>query len=460
MRRTIALTEKTYDDLRGALSQQLESSGLLIGTAIADEHLTFLTNHVRWMADHAYTHRAPDELRLPSEAWAPAYREIAAEGGVAAFVHTHPGMSAAHSRRDDEVDRALAPAIRRLTGADLVSVVVGGTPRAPELRARQVSADGQTTPIDTVRVVGDRLRLLRRDHADLEDRLHDRQIRAFGPDGQLVLAGLRAGVIGLGGTGSPLIEMLLRLGVGQIIGIDDDVVTESTPSRGAFYSPRHLGDAKTEVMEGLADHLDMAPRLTVVTGNVTEEAVAQSLRHCDIIFSCTDGHSGRLPANRMPYWNLTPMIDVGVRIDHRDGASREARPRSPDLSITGRRTWVSPGAACLLCRDRINPELAQAEQLSPEERREQAGQGYTPDLDTPAPAVVAYTNMMASYAADEMLRRLFGFGELGATESIHRIDRRDVRLNASRPRAGCFCADDERWGQGGRGPALGLLWTS
>lgn len=460
MRRTLALPEAILNELSSALSHEFESAGLLVGTSINDDSFTFLTNRVRWVEDHDYSHRAPDELRLPSEAWAPALREMATDGEVAAFIHTHPGMPANHSARDDAMDRALAPAVRRLTGADLISVVVGGTPSQPEVRVRQVTADGNTSPFDTVRVVGRRLRLMRHGLGPTTSLLHDRQIRAFGPEGQQVLGGLRVGVIGLGGTGSPIIDMLLRLGVGQVIGIDDDVVTESTPSRGSHYSSRHLGYAKTAAMAELADHLDMASRLTVVRGNINDANAARSVQHCDLIFSCTDGHSGRLPTNRMPYWNFTPVIDVGVLIDHSHEPQARSELQSGDMSITGRLTWVSPGAACLLCRGRIDPQLAQVEQLSPEERREQAGQGYVPDLDTPAPAVVAYTNMLASYAVDEMLRRIFGFGDLEATEAIHRIDHRDIRLNNSSPSPGCFCADASRWGRGGSKPALGLLWAS
>jgi hypothetical protein len=155
--------------------------------------------------------------------------------------------------------------------------------------------------------------------------------------------------------------------------------------------------------------------------------------------------------NRMPYWLLAPVIDAGVLVDR----SADGRP-----DIVGRVTWVSPGAACLLCRGRIDPQIAYAEMLDPGERRALAGEGYVPDIDTPAPSVVAYTTMMGSYAVDELLRRLLDVGtDSAATESLVQISKRQIRNNRIEPTHGCFCFDPVRWGGAGHEPWLGQLWV-
>ena len=46
----------------------------------------------------------------------------------------------------------------------------------------------------------------------MSEDVFDRQVRAFGADIQELLATLRIGIVGNGGTGSPVAEQLIRLG--------------------------------------------------------------------------------------------------------------------------------------------------------------------------------------------------------------------------------------------------------
>lgn len=63
-------------------------------------------------------------------------------------------------------------------------------------------------------------------HAD-----YDRQTRLFGASGQQILAGLKVGIIGLGGGGSLVNEWLSRLGVGNIVAVDFDRVDVTNLAR-------------------------------------------------------------------------------------------------------------------------------------------------------------------------------------------------------------------------------------
>ena len=448
---SMALPEHVWNSIATALDEDLERAGMLIGTVMDDDQFTFLVNRIEWMSDDAYHRRAPDELIVGSEAWAPTVRATARTGETAAFLHTHPGGEARFSTRDEVVDLALAEAYGRLTSGGYIAVVAAGRSASPAVAARRVRSSGDIVEFDTIRVVGEKLRLWPSGDNPVDLALHDRQVRALGSDGQKILGALRVGLVGLGGTGSPVYEMLHRLGVGYIVTIDDDVVTEATPSRGSYYATRHLGQPKVEVMREMSQHLRMSTDIEVVKGDVTHHDVASRLAHCDVIFACTDGHASRLVVNRMPYWLLAPIIDVGVLVDSSvDG----------QVDVTGRVTWISPGTACLTCRDRINRQVAQAEMLDPEERRALAGEGYVPDIDTPAPSVVAYTTMMAAYAVDELLRRLLDLGTTSvATESLIQISKRRVSNNRVEPTHGCFCSDSARWARGGLEPRLDQMWV-
>ncbi len=61
--------------------------------------------------------------------------------------------------------------------------------------------------------------------------MFDRQIRAFGKEGQQLISRLKVGIVGLGGTGSLIAEGLARLGVERFILVDADRVEETNRNR-------------------------------------------------------------------------------------------------------------------------------------------------------------------------------------------------------------------------------------
>lgn len=65
------------------------------------------------------------------------------------------------------------------------------------------------------------------------------QDQAFGDGTTNMLRRLRIGVGGASGTGSPTIEQLKRLGVGEIVAIDDDYIEDRNLNRITFATAKH-----------------------------------------------------------------------------------------------------------------------------------------------------------------------------------------------------------------------------
>ena len=452
-RTTLALPATLYDQLRGWLASPDELAGVLTARVVDDEGGTTLLGRALHSAPGGtYLDQRHDGLALRSTGWVPAVRGAKKDSAMALFVHSHPRGLARFSEHDDVVDDALASTFVEHTGSSLYgSLVLAGDTGASELVGRLRRADGSTAGIDTIRITGDRLQLRRpSDRAEQPQDAFDRQIRALGADGQATLAALRVGVVGAGGTGSAITEQLLRLGVRDLVIVDDDVVTPPTVTRGYGTGVRDAGRPKVEVLAELASRIGFGTQVTPVQGNARCKETICSLRHCDVVFCCVDGHAPRVALSRWAYWHLAPVIDVGVLVSSDAGVID---------SIDARVTWLAPGAACLLCRGRISPSLAYAEHLDPEERRRLAAQGYAPELDEPQPSVVPYTTLIASWATTELLHRLFGFADPAPTEMLLRLHERAVRLNRLSPREGCFCNNPARWGGGTAEPYLDLLWA-
>ena len=87
------------------------------------------------------------------------------------------------------------------------------------LVGRTVSPDGVFSPMERIMVVGDDVQIdFDNGGAPLPlEAFADRHARAFGAATTRLLRRLTVAVLGVSGTGSPLIEMLLRLGVGRLL---------------------------------------------------------------------------------------------------------------------------------------------------------------------------------------------------------------------------------------------------
>lgn len=346
------------------------------------------------------------------------------------------------------------------TGADAVEgdVVVALGPDGLEVTSNAVvgmlPGPHAPVPIGTVRVVGDDWRLLLPDGDDGLGVVFDRQIRAFGPAGQRVLGRLRVGIVGAGGTGSAVFEQLVRLGVGEILIIDPDVINDDGSNVTRVYGSAmaDIGQPKVDLADRNADRIGLGTKVTAIKGTINDEATARLLTGCDVIFGCTDDNRGRVTLGRIATWYLIPIIDMGVKLTSADGTLH---------GIEGRITVIQPGGGCLQCRGRINAAALQSEVLTPVEREQRVDEGYATGLEDRDPAVIAFTAGVAALAVSELLHRTFGLdGEPPSGELIVQFHRREIRRNTRPARPGHWCIDPVHLGAGDTVPFVGTTWTS
>ncbi len=444
---TLALSEYVFDELRAWLDLEVETAGVLVARAAQDGEL-LLARALHPVPSDAYRERTMYSLNIASGGYVPALRGAADNGEVACFIHSHPGGSPLPSTRDDAVDDEFRRLFPSRTGQIVYpTLIIGGTADAPQLWGRVFDADGGVRPLERFRVAGRRIRLFVPGESSASA-IFDRHVRAFGAEGQELLEQLRVGVVGAGGTGSALIEELIRLGVGRLLIADDDVVTGTNLTRIHQSKGDDIGSSKVDVVARLAGEIKTGSRVERILGRVTQEEVAREFATCDVIFGCTDDHAGRAVLSRLAYWYLIPVIDMGVVIDSTDGVV---------AGIYGRVTSCGPGSACLVCRGVVDPIQMRDEMLTPEERTARVAEGYAPELADPDPAVVAYTSLTASFALAEFLNRLFGIGDPVDDMRI-RVHERDVRAIAGQPTPGHYCSERQLWAQGDSRPFLDQTW--
>src|SRR5260370_590975 len=121
------------------------------------------------------------------------------------FVHSHPEEYRVHSPQDDIEEADLFRSVYARIHNDVArhGSIVFSKPSLPI--GRIWLPNGDVSPIERVRVIGDRFAFYDpNDGALLDISQFNRQILAFGEHTQRLLSRLHIGVVGLGGTGSAL----------------------------------------------------------------------------------------------------------------------------------------------------------------------------------------------------------------------------------------------------------------
>lgn len=460
MTATLVLTDELERELVQAARGELEIAGVLLARLVEqDGHVRLLARRILWVADAAYVRREANGLTIKSEGYVPALAEAEADRAVPIWFHTHPGLDGVPkpSTHDRKVDRGIADLFRlRADSAYYGTLIMSPRSEGFAFTGALQPDNGDAITITQTWTVGSRLRLTTSYDAKQTPvpGMFDRNVRAFGGDIQRLLGSVHVGIVGCGGTGSAVVEQLVRLGVRQFTLIDPDELSESNVTR--VYGSRlsDVGRAKVTVA---ADNLRaIAPDAKVETLQemITREDVARRLTACDLVFGCTDDNAGRLVLSRLATYFLVPVFDLGVLI------SSDAAGQIRD--ITGRVTTLVPGQACLVCRGRLDPARAAAELMVPEERARLQGEGYAPALQGVEPAVVAFTTAVAAAGVAELLERCVGYGpEPRPSEVLLRLHEREVSPNVASPRQRHYC--DPASGKLGLGfttPFLEQAWPT
>lgn len=437
---------------------EIETGGVLLARPVKtqDGDMRLLATELCLVPDEAYAVREFDRIAVTSDGYVPALARAEETATVPIWLHTHPGEGASPhpSPHDEVVDEMLSDLFRLRASSGFYGALViarqGETLRFEGF----LESEKDRTPIDRVFSPGSRFRLFWNDSATIPvpAPLYDRNIRAFGGDVQNILHDLRVAIVGCGGTGSSVAEQLARLGVRNFLLIDPDTLSEHNVTRVYGSELDDVGRTKVEVIGKHIARIASDAVVKTIASMVTREPVARHLANVDVIFGCTDDNAGRLVLSRLPTFMLTPVFDCGVLLTSDLQGQMDG--------IFGRVTILTPGSACLVCRDRIDLARAASEALTPSERVRRVNEGYAPALPGVEPAVVSYTTLVAATAVGELLERFIGYGSPDVPgELLLRIHDREMSTNMQEPRRRHYChRDSGKIGFGLTDPFLEQTW--
>lgn len=463
---SVVLQERHFRELNDRLLQvdgRERAAYLLCGKAYIESDPW--TNLPRWKYLSFEVLPVPDEdiishssqyITWKTDSFVQALKQAQDKGLTVALVHSHPGGFAAFSDQDDSNEPDLVQLAHNRNGdtTRLLSLVLTSS---GNLIGRCWLNPQEHQPLHLISSVGNRIQLNYAGRGEGESpAVFHRQSLAFGQALTQDLSMLRVGVVGCGGTGSAVAMLLPKLGIRQITLFDKDGVEESNLNRlhGATWDDAQEQRPKVEVVARSLTVLGIGVEVRSYQSWIGDPQCRDALKACDVVFSCTDDHAGRLMLNRFAYFYLTPVFDVGLAIEVSSSDPPEIK------ALDGRVTTLLPGHPCLLCREIIDPVTARDETLKreqPDEYERRKLEAYVIGEGNPSPAVVLFTTDVAIMALEELVHRVQGFR--GADGAIAQRCRRyhlvEDRRQGARIDEHCpICAQSECWGQGDVEPFL------
>lgn len=363
-----------------ARNRTIESCAFGLVLPLSKNSKKYVVRQLQEVPESAYMTRTATEAVLKPEYCVEMSNQARAAGAGILLAHTHPGPLPLEgfSSKDDLGEQSLAKYFdSRLPNKNNFSALF----TANGIYAREL---GQGNSISTMGL-GSNLTL--HDHLSFEvSDLYNRQVLAFGTDGQQKISRLKVAIVGLGGTGSVIAQQLAYLGVNNYILIDPDEVEVTNINRLVGATQFDVGKSKVSIASRQILTINPQAKCKEVVGDITEQGILEQYIDADFIFSCTDSMSSRAVLNQLAYQYLTPCIDMGVGIHTNKGKIQY---------IAGRTQMLSPSLPCLVCTDKLDAEQVRHELMTEEQRKSDP---YIIGTKIPQPAVISINSIVSSAA--------------------------------------------------------------
>lgn len=119
-------------------------------------------------------------------------------------------------------------------------------------------------------------------------------------------------VIGCGGIGGETIEMLARMGVGQLNLVDKDYFDVSNLNRQTLSSLKEVGLSKSEVGKDKVRLMNPYTKVNCFNEEVTEKNISKIVNDCDIVIDALDNLLTRIIVSRYCKQNEITFIHGAI----------------------------------------------------------------------------------------------------------------------------------------------------
>lgn len=356
--------------------------------------------------------RLSDRVTWPTALLEPLLQRAAKESLAVVKVHSHPGGYDRFSETDDASDVEFFDAAESWNESDLPHGSVVLLP-CGRMFGRYMDENQGFRPFSLISIAGEMIEYWADEVCEFVPDFADRHAQVLGEDTIGIMRQLRCAVIGGSGTGSPTIEQLFRLGIGELILIDPDHVGPENLNRIINSRGYHAQQraAKVDVLANAINESELGTTVIPIQEDLCNTSVVELVATCDVIFGCVDSVFARHLLNKIAATYCIPYVDIGVGIKA-DGAGGIAH-------ITGAVHYLQPDRSSLLSRQVFTLDEVQADGLrrsDPDEYKRRIGSGYIKGADVARPAVMPVNMVFSGLGVYEFLCRLHELRDEGNTD--------------------------------------------
>jgi molybdopterin/thiamine biosynthesis adenylyltransferase len=139
-----------------------------------------------------------------------------------------------------------------------------------------------------------------------------RNIGTIGLDGQIKLLQSTVAVVGAGGLGSNVIELLARQGIGHLIIIDNDRVTEQNLNRQVMSTEGNLGEYKVIAAARRVKEINSATTVSTFLERLTKENAQSLVTGARVVVDGLDNLSSRLVVEQACRQLVIPYVYASI----------------------------------------------------------------------------------------------------------------------------------------------------
>ena len=123
---------------------------------------------------------------------------------------------------------------------------------------------------------------------------YERNFSTISEDDMIVLNNSKVLIVGCGGLGGYIIEMLTRIGLGHITVVDGDVFDESNLNRQLYSTMENLGINKTDAVKERVHLVNPNTNLIAIPYELTPENIDSIIQNHNLVIDAVDNITTRL----------------------------------------------------------------------------------------------------------------------------------------------------------------------
>jgi hypothetical protein len=405
---TLTLTKKQYDELCVNLfpGDNKESISFAVcGLSNSLDKTRVLINKLYHVPLESCFVRTDIRITWNTECLIPVFDKACLMQFSVLKIHSHPTGVEWFSKIDDESDIAFARSFYTWSNQDKIPAISAIMQQNKKIVARIITPDFKFIDCSKVGIIGDDIdfNIINSKSNNIIPEYAMSHGQAFGSGTMDTLQELRVAVVGCSGLGSPVVEQLARLGVGQLVLVDHDIIEERNLNRilNSTCEDARKKTKKVSVLKRAIDAMGLNTKVFIYDCDLENINAIKAVASCDVAFGCMDGTTGRHLLNRICTYYSIPYFDTGVKL--------EADGKGNVDQVVGAVHYFQPGMSSFFTRNIFSQETLYEELMQknePDEYKKLLEQKYIKGVVEHRLAVISVNMLYAALAVNEFLARI------------------------------------------------------